>query len=624
MTDWTIEQSRSLYNIANWSGGYFDIGGNGHLLVRGGPPGHPGVDLAALVRELPAEGVGLPVLMRFPHILRDRVERLSGAFDRACRDTGYEGGYTAVYPIKVNQQRSVVEGILDAGGARVGLEAGSKPELMAVLAMAPPGGVIVCNGYKDREYLRLAHIGRLLGQRIYIVVEKPSEIDGIIEASRSLGVRPLLGMRVRLASIGKGKWQNTGGEKAKFGLSAAQVLALLDRLRDEGMLDCMQLLHFHMGSQIANIRDIHAGMREAARYYAELRELGADIRVVDVGGGLGVDYDGTRSRGSCSMNYSVQEYANNIVRTLANACLELDLPHPDIFSESGRALTAHHAVLVTNVIDTECAPGDGEAAPPPDDAPQILLDLWRLYRNEDGLPPTEICHDAAHWLNEAQTMYTHGLLVLEERAVAERLYFAICRRLATDGERLPRDLRDELNEKLADKYFCNFSLFQSIPDVWGIDQIFPITPLARLDERPDRRGIVQDLTCDSDGRIDRYVDGGGVESTLPLHAPRAGEPYLLGIFLVGAYQEILGDLHNLFGDADSINVELTPDGGYRLVDPECGDTVGELLRYVHYDPEDLAVRYREKADAADLDDGLRETVLAELDAGLDGYTYLEE
>ncbi|MDD3518229.1 MAG: biosynthetic arginine decarboxylase [Chromatiales bacterium] len=627
MTDWTLDRARQIYNIGNWSGGYFDVSPDGHLVMRADFHGaHAGIDLYTLTRKLQEQDVTLPVLVRFIDILRDRVTQLTQAFDQARNDIGYAGGYTAIYPIKVNQQRAVVEGILGAAGNRVGLEAGSKPELMAVLALSPPGGVIVCNGYKDREYLRLALIGRLLGHRIYIVIEKPSELEGVIEAARDLDVKPLLGMRVRLASIGKGKWQNTGGEKAKFGLSASQALKLLARLREAGMLDCMQLLHFHMGSQIANIRDIQAGMSEAARYYAELRRLGAPIEVVDAGGGLGIDYEGTRSRSLCSINYSLQEYANNIVRTLANACREYAVPQPEIFTESGRALTAHHAVLITNVIDVERAPGEEGAGPPDEHDPQILRDMWRLYENIDGLSPTEVYHDTSHWLTEAQGMFAHGVLDLAQRARAERLYFATCHRLLSGMGgvgRLPGEIMQELKERLADKYFCNFSVFQSIPDVWAIDQVFPILPLHRLDERPPRRAVLQDLTCDSDGRVDLYVDDEGIDSSLPLHAWQPGQDYLLGIFLVGAYQEILGDLHNLFGDTDSVNVELTDDG-YRLGGREHGDTVDELLRYVHFDPVELLAAYRSKVAGADIGTERQVRVLGELEAGLAGYTYLEE
>ncbi|HDP89741.1 MAG TPA: biosynthetic arginine decarboxylase [Thioalkalivibrio sp.] len=626
MTDWTLDKARQLYGIDNWSGGYFTVNDRGHVAMRARRDAAPAVDLYRLAGELREQGLRLPALVRFEDVLHDRVDTLCSAFGQAMDEVDYRGGYTAIYPIKVNQQRSVVEQILAHGGSRVGLEAGSKPELLAVLALSRPGGVIVCNGYKDREYLRLALLGRLLGQRIYIVVEKPSELELVIEEARDLGVRPLLGMRVRLASIGAGKWQNTGGEKAKFGLSAAQALRLLNRLRDEDMLDCMSLLHFHMGSQIANIRDIQRGMREAARFYQELRRLGADIRVVDAGGGLGIDYEGTRSRHYCSMNYSVQEYARNIVRTLHETCEEHGLPHPEVFTESGRAMTAHHAVLVTNVTDIERLGMDEPAPPAEPDEPAILQDLWALFENRDGVSPTEVYHDAAHWLTEAQSMYAHGVFTLEQRARAEELYFAICRRLLEGMEgqsRVQRETRDELNEKLADKYFCNFSVFQSIPDVWAIGQIFPIMPLNRLNEAPTRRAVLQDLTCDSDGRIDRYVEDDGIEPTLPLHAVAPGDDYLIGIFLVGAYQEILGDLHNLFGDTDSINVALADDG-YRLVEPEYGDTVDELLRYVHFDTDALLGALEAKVDALQIDPDKRQRLVEELKAGLEGYTYLED
>ncbi len=618
--------ARARYSMRHWSGGYFDINAAGHVVMRTpAQPHHPGVDLYALTDTLQAQGINLPVLVRFEDILQHRVARLTEAFAQARASFDYAGDYTAVYPIKVNQQRSVVAGILGYGGEQVGLEAGSKPELMAVLALAPTDGVIVCNGYKDREYLRIALIGRLLGQRLYIVIEKPSELDGVLEACRDLGVRPWLGVRVRLASIGKGKWQNTGGEKAKFGLSAAQVLALIERLRALDMLDCLRLLHFHMGSQIANIRDIQTGMVEAARYYAELRALGAPIDVVDVGGGLGVDYEGTRSRTDCSINYSLQEYANNIVRTLHHVCLEEGLPAPMIFTESGRAMTAHHAVLITNVIDSERTRVEQRLQPPEQEAPLILQDMWRLYEQPSAIAPSEIYHDVAHWLGEAQVMFSHGMLTLAERAFAEQLYIATCERLvAQEDGRLSAEIRDEINDKLADKYFCNFSVFQSVPDVWGIDQIFPIMPLHRLHEAPTRRVVLQDLTCDSDGHIGRYVDADGVAKSLALHAVHSGEDYRIGIFLVGAYQEILGDLHNLFGDTHSVNVVLEADGSYRLTDAEKGDQVDELLRYVHFDPLQLAKAYREKVAQAGLEATLSARILTELEQGLTGYTYHED
>ncbi|MDS4021189.1 MAG: biosynthetic arginine decarboxylase [Candidatus Competibacter sp.] len=624
---WTVAQAREVYNTIRWGGGFFEIDDGGRVRVRSPRHrGHPGVDLSALAGDLRARGYGLPVLARFDHILHDRVDTLCDAFAAAIADLDYRGGYTAVYPIKVNQQRRVVSEIVRHGGSRVGLEAGSKPELMAVLGLSQPGGVVVCNGYKDREYLRLGLIGRQLGLNVFNVIEKLSELDLVIEESRGMGVRPQLGIRVRLASIGAGKWQNTGGEKSKFGLSASQVLEAVRRLKELGMLDTLTLLHAHLGSQIANIHDIQRGLREVGRYYTDLWRLGASPRWVDVGGGLGVDYEGTGSRGDCSMNYSVREYANNVVSALWEVCVEQNLPHPHLFSESGRALTAHHALLITEAIDREPPPGDRPPPLPGAGDPLILHKFWEVYRSLSRGSAVEVYHNAAYWLAEARDMYLHGVVRLEQRARAEQLYFAICRKLRpflNPGVRAHRELLDELNEKLAEKLFLNFSVFQSMPDAWALDQIFPILPLRGLDEPPTSRSVLQDLTCDSDGCIQRYVDGEGVETTLPLPPWRTGEPYRLAIFLLGAYQEILGDMHNLFGDTAAVNVELTEDGGYRLVEPVRGDTVTDLLRYVGFEPEALRVAYREKIAAADLDPEQQAVYLAELGAGLDGYTYLE-
>ncbi|MFO1430853.1 MAG: biosynthetic arginine decarboxylase [Candidatus Competibacteraceae bacterium] len=625
---WTLDQAREVYNIARWSGGYFDIDADGRLVVRAPRADrHPGIVLATLAADLLDRGYGLPVLARFNHILHDRVDTLCEAFARAIETHAYEGHYTAVYPIKVNQQQRVVGEIVRHGGARVGLEAGSKPELMAVLALSQPGGIIVCNGYKDSEYIRLALIGRRLGLKVFIVVEKLSELELIMDEAGSLGVRPELGIRVRLASVGAGKWQDTGGEKSKFGLSAGQVLQAVAQLRARDWQDTLTLLHCHLGSQIANIRDIQLGLREVGRYYAELHSLGIPLAYVDVGGGLGVDYAGTGTRSDCSMNYSVQEYANHVVHTLWEICAERQLPHPNVITESGRALTAHHAVLITNIIDHEPAPGDvAPPAPEPTD-PFVLRNLWSVYRALSPQSAVEAYHDAVYWLGEAQSGYIHGVLGLEQRARAEQLYYTICRQVKpylNPGARAHRELLDELNHKLAEKFFINLSIFQSMPDVWAIDQIFPILPLQRLQEPPSSRAILQDLTCDSDGRIEYYVDSQGIETTLPLPPYREGEPYLLGIFLVGAYQEILGDMHNLFGDTDAVNVELTEQGGYRLVEPEHGDTVADLLRYVHFEPELLLAAYQDKLAASTLGKAERKAYLAELKAGLQGYTYLED
>jgi arginine decarboxylase len=626
---WSIAQARDTYNIAHWGNGYFDINDQGHVIARPDPrASHPGIDLYALTKEFAGQGLTLPVLVRFSGILHHRIDELCSAFGAAMQADGYQGRYTAVYPIKVNQQRSVVDAMLAHGGERIGLEAGSKPELLAVLARSRSGGIVICNGYKDREYIRLALLGKRLGLRVHIVVEKLSELELVLQESKALGIAPLLGVRVRLASLGAGKWQNTGGEKSKFGLSADEVLRVAEHLRAANMLDALQLMHFHMGSQIANIQHIQTGLREAVRYYAALRAAGAPIATVNVGGGLGVDYEGTRSRSFCSMNYSVAEYAHNIVHALKEICAERKLPHPDIVTESGRAMTAHHAVLITNVTDVEQAPGAATPAPAKADEPQVIQDLWRGLHNMANHPTLETYHDAVHALEQAQGMFAHGLLTLGERARAEQLYFAICRAVRDKlqpGTRAHREALDELHEKLADKYFCNFSLFQSMPDHWAIDQIFPVLPLNRLNEQPERRAVLQDITCDSDGRIDLYVDGEGIETTLPLHAPKSGEPYLLGIFMLGACQEILGDMHNLFGDTDSVQVEPTADGGYALTQLRHGDTVDSVLRFVNFEPEELRAAYRAKVGAtAGLDEAQRTALLAELEDGLEGYTYLED
>ncbi len=631
MTDWTIEQARQTYNVAHWSEGYFDINAAGQVLAKPRPQQASSINLSSLVEDIKGLHLNLPVLVRFIDILHDRVDTLCNSFAEAMGQDGYRGGYTAIYPIKVNQQHSVVREIVEYGAARVGLEAGSKPELMAVLGAARPGSMIVCNGYKDREYVRLALIGQQLGYQVFIVIEKQSELNLVLTQATDLGIKPCLGVRMRLASIGAGKWQNTGGEKSKFGLSAAQVLWVIARLRETGMLDALRMLHFHLGSQLVNIRDIQRGMQECAQFYAGLRNMGVAIDTVDVGGGLGIDYEGTHSRNPCSINYSMQSYAENIVRALLDICKEKGLPHPHILSESGRALTAHHAVLITNIIDTEQVPDTFGLTEPTEVSPQVLHDLWDAYRrlieSSNSNTAVEVWHDTIHWMQEAQNLFNQGLLALKQRAELEAVYFAICRKvqvLLMNSQRLHHEILERVNDKLADKYFVNFSLFQSIPDVWAIDQIFPVMPLQRLNEQPMRRVVLEDITCDSDGRIDDYVDSEGLETSLPLHSIKPDEEYLLGIFLVGAYQEILGDMHNLFGDTDSINVELRQNGSYQYSQPLQGDTVDNVLRYVHFNPDDLLEQYRARLDVAELNETQRQLYWDELNAGLHGYTYLED
>ena len=626
MQDWDIAQARAAYSIAHWGNGYFDVGAEGHIQVTP-RPGRDAtrVDLHRVTDHLEDNGLSLPVLVRFTDILNNRVVRLREAFDKAMADAEFNGGYTPAYPIKVNQQRRVVEAILSAGG--VGLEAGSKPELMAVLGQVEPDGVVICNGYKDREYIRLALIGSQLGPRVYIVLEKLGELELVIDEARRLGIAPRLGVRVQLASIGRGKWENSGGEKSKFGLNAAGVLRVVERLRGAGMGDALQLIHVHLGSQVGNIRDIHQGLHEVARFYAELHKLGVPIACVDVGGGLGIDYEGTRSRSACSINYSLQEYANGVVNALAWICDEEELPHPLLITESGRALTAHHAVLVTNIVDVTRAVDFAPPPAPDEDDPAVLHNLWESLETVERGPLLETYHDIGHWLDEVRTMFNHGLLDLAQRALAERLVNAVRTRLvARLNPSVPahREALDELIDTLADKYFCNLSIFQSLPDVWAIDQVFPVVPLQRLAERPTRRAVLHDITCDSDGRIEQYVNEDGIDSTLQLHALQPGEPYRIGIFLVGAYQEILGDLHNLFGDTHSVNVELDGTGGYRFDLPLEGDGVDDVLGYVQFEADALREVYRERVAAADLDEAQRALYLETLDAGLEGYTYLED
>ncbi|HEY0634666.1 MAG TPA: biosynthetic arginine decarboxylase [Gammaproteobacteria bacterium] len=631
MSEWSIDKAQLLYNVAHWGSGYFAINSAGHLAAHPDRDLSRGIDLYRLVHQAQAEGLRLPLLVRFTGILRDRVQTLVSSFARAIDNEAYEGRYTALYPIKVNQQRHVVEELLRGGGEAIGLEAGSKPELMAVLAMVPHGGVIVCNGYKDPEYIRLALIGKAMGHRIYIVIEKPGELDHVLAEAKNLGIEPLLGVRLRLASIGAGMWQNSGGEKSKFGLSSSQLLQAIELLREHGMLHCLTLLHCHLGSQIANIRDIQRGMHELARYYAQLHAMGIALQVLEVGGGLGIDYEGSRSRSACSINYSVQEYANDVVHAIKEICTVEGLPQPDIFSESGRAMTAHHAALITDVIDSEQVARPAQIGQPSAEEPLLLHNLWygleSLRRHPSGRSVAEAYHDALHWLGEAQGLFAHGLLDLEQRARAEALYFATCwavlEQLPT-GARAHREILDDLTDKLADKYFGNFSLFQSLPDVWAIEQVFPIMPIHRLDEKPSRRGVLHDITCDSDGRIDHYVSGAGLETTLALHPLHANEPYLLGMFLVGAYQEILGDLHNLFGDTDAVNVELNEDGSFHMLAAQPGESVAQVLRHVQFDAAQLLERYRAKLARSGLSAAEQTEYMEQLQVGMAGYTYLEE
>lgn len=605
---WTILQSIQTYAINFWGDGYFSINDQGNVSVKPSSDMATELDLFEIAQSLSEKNLSLPVLVRFTDILKDRVKRLNDAFAKACTNNGYQGRYTPVYPIKVNQQGKVVEGIISA--ENIGLEAGSKPELLAIMALSKPGGVVICNGYKDRAYIRLALIGLKLGLKVYLVIEKPIELSMILEEAAKLGVKPCVGVRVRLASISAGKWQNTGGEKSKFGLHANEVLQLIERLKQANLLDCLQLMHFHMGSQIANIRDIKVALKEAGQFYAELHRLGAAIKIVDAGGGLGVDYDGSRSRRESSINYSLDEYAQNIVRSFAEICAEKNLPHPGIITESGRAITAHHAILITNVTDIES-----------------------VYSNQADITPlpfdvnlVEIYHDTQFNFKDGQEQFALGKVSINDLAKTENDYALRCQQIKSQlnpNNQNEAAILKELNEKLADKIFCNFSLFQSMPDIWGIDQIFPIMPIHRLNEQPTRRAVIQDLTCDSDGRIDQYIDGQNIEKTLAVHEIDSNQPYLIGFFMVGAYQEILGDMHNLFGDTHSINIELD-DKGYHFYDLQEGEHVSDLLDYVHINSEDLKTAYRKKLADSTISTEERQEYERELLAGLKSYTYLSK
>lgn len=623
---WSTDHARKTYSVPHWAEGYFDVDAAGHIVVSPKGAQGPVIPLPEVVDAARAQGAQLPLLVRFPDILGDRLGKLQAAFAQAQADWEYKGGYTAVYPIKVNQHRGVAGTLASHAGEGFGLEAGSKPELMAVLALSRPGGLIVCNGYKDREYIRLALIGRKLGLQTFIVIEKPSELALVIEESRALGVKPGLGVRMRLATLGAGKWQNSGGDKAKFGLSPRQVLDLWKQLREAGLQDTLNLLHFHMGSQISNVRDIANGMREATRYFIELSKLGASISHVDVGGGLGIDYEGTRSRSYCSINYGIGQYASNIVQPLAEACEQHGLTPPRIVTECGRAMTAHHAVLVVNVSEVEQAP-EGRVPPAHDDEPAVIRHLREIHGELDTRPAVELFHEAQHHHSEGLSLYALGQIDLVHRARIDDLFYAIAHavraRLSSD-ERSHRDLLDELNERLVDKYFVNFSVFESIPDVWAIDQVFPIVPIERLDEAPARRGIIADMTCDSDGMVKTYVENEGLDSSLPLHAMKPGESYRLGIFLVGAYQEILGDIHNLFGDTDAVEVSADAGSGYLITQQRRGDTTDVMLDYVGYRLDDLRTVYRTRVEEANLSAEESAALSEALEAGLTGYTYLSD
>jgi arginine decarboxylase len=631
---WSIESARALYNVEGWGAGYFDINERGRVIVRPNPD-RPDLtaDLRDLAHDLEGQGIALPVLLRFSDILKSRIETLSERFDASMKEFEYTGGYTTVYPIKVNQQRHVVEEIVKFGKTHgVGLECGSKPELQAVLGLSESTEhLIVCNGYKDHEFMRLALTGQKLGHKVFIVLEQVSELDVLLEVAEELGVTPTCGVRIKLASEGAGRWAQSGGEKSKFGLSSAELIKLIDKLQALGKIGILKLIHFHLGSQITDIRFIKSGLQEVARFYLELRAIGVDITHVDVGGGLGIDYDGTNSTNNASVNYSLQEYANDVIYTIAEACRDAELPMPHIISESGRALTAHHALLLVKVIDVE---SQAEQPIPvlEDDEHSLLHEMYEDWRTltERGAKPRkvlEVFHDASFDKDRARNYFNSGVLNLRGLAKAEVIWLGTMNaiyRIAKADEDTYADILPELESALVDRYFCNFSLFQSLPDSWAIDQLFPIMPIHRLDEEPVRRGTLQDVTCDSDGKIDRFVGDKKGRPSLELHEFRDGEDYILGIFLTGAYQEILGDLHNLFGDTNAVHVRLNDQGAYEITDLVEGDTVTEVLNYVQFGASQLLATFRRKVNAATaLTREEANAFVADYVAGLEGYTYLE-
>jgi arginine decarboxylase len=629
---WTATDSMDLYNIRGWGNNFFSAGGEGNLLVHPGGPGTQAIDLKELVDEVRERGISPPLLIRFSEIIKARVVQLNEAFARAITEYGYQGSYRGVYPIKVNQDRFLVEKLVEFGRPyHYGLEAGSKPELLAVMAMLEDDdALIICNGYKDEEYIETALLATKLGRHVIMVVEKPSELPLIHRISQEMKVRPHIGIRSRLSAKGAGHWEASGGDRSKFGLSGRNLLHAMEFLRENDLLDRFELLHFHLGSQISSIRSIKDGLREAAQVYTNLAQMGAKLGYLDVGGGLGIDYDGSQTNFTSSLNYTLQEYANDIVYGMMEVCDTKGVPHPTIVSESGRATVAHHAVLIIDVLGiSEFEVGElPRKAPAEGELP--LKNLFETYKEVSRKNFLESYHDAMSYRDECQSLFNLGHLSLEDRGLAEDLFWATCQkilRITRSLQQVPEEL-EGLERQLADTYFCNFSVFQSLPDSWAIDQLFPIVPIHRLNEEPCDRAVLADITCDSDGKIDHFIDRRDVKDVLELHSFRPGEPYYLGVFLVGAYQEILGDLHNLFGDTNTVHVSLDPDEDYRIDGVVTGDTVTDVLRYVRYNRDDLVARVRRAAEQALRTKRMtfEETkhLLRRYEEGLSGYTYLEQ
>ena len=631
MRKWRVDDSVELYNIKGWGRQYFSVNEKGNICVTP-RPGLAPVDLREVLDELQVKDITPPVLLRFPDILDNRVEKISHCFRAASERYGYKGRNFIVYPIKVNQIQPVVEEIVSHGKKfNIGLEAGSKPELHAVLATnTDENALIICNGYKDKNYVELALLAHKMGRRIILVVEKLNELKIIRDAARRLNITPSIGVRIKLAISGSGKWEESGGDTSKFGLNSSELLEAIDFMERNDMTSWLKLIHFHIGSQITKIRRIKNALREAMQFYVQLSKLGFSISYVDIGGGLGVDYDGTRSSASeSSMNYSIQEYANDAIFSIVDVCEKNNLPQPDIVTESGRSLSAHHSVLITEVLETTSLPRWKDSEELGENEHELVKELYEIWDNIDQQRIFESWHDAMQIREEVLDMYSLGILDLRTRALAEKLFWEIAREvgsLASQMKHPPEELR-KVSKMLPDKYFCNFSLFQSLPDAWAIDQVFPVVPISRLDEKPTRIATLQDMTCDSDGKLTTFISSNGTSSELPVHPLRPGEPYYIGVFLVGAYQEILGDMHNLFGDTNAVHISCHEDG-YEIDQVIDGETVAEVLDYVQYNPKKL-VRNVERWVTESMKQGKitpeegRE-FLSNYRSGLYGYTYLEK
>ena len=630
MRKWRIEDSAELYNVTGWGLKYFSINDKGHVQVTPYEGSAP-VDLKDVMDELQLRDVSSPILLRFPDILDNRIQKISNCFKKAAAEYDYKGQNFVVYPIKVNQMRQVVEEIVSHGNKyNIGLEAGSKPELHAVLATnSHEKSLIICNGYKDEDYIELALLAQKMGRRIILVVEKLNELRLIAEVAKRIKIEPNIGIRIKLSSSGSGKWEESGGDVSKFGLNSSELLDALAFLEKNKMENCLKLIHFHIGSQITKIRRIKNALREAMQFYVQLSKMGLNIEFVDIGGGLGVDYDGTRSSSSAnSMNYSIQEYVNDSVSALVDVCVKNNLPQPNIITESGRSLTAHHSVFIIDVLETAQLPIWSESKEISDDNHELARELYAIWNKINPSRVLEDWHDAVQIREEALELFSLGLLDLKTRAQIEKLYWSVAREvndMTRSMKHPPEELR-KIGKMLPEKYFCNFSLFQSLPDSWAIDQMFPIMPIIRLDEKPGRLATLQDITCDSDGKISHFVSPQGASEALPVHALRPGEPYYIGVFLVGAYQEILGDMHNLFGDTNAVHISVSKDG-YEIDQLIDGETVADVLDYVEYNPKKL-VRNVEAWVTASMKNGIitpeeGRQFLNTYRAGLYGYTYLE-